>query len=68
MTDLHSTRWRKSSFSTTASNCVELADVGSAVLMRDSKHPEGGALGFTRAELAAFVAGAKAGEYDDLGN
>jgi hypothetical protein len=62
----HPTHWRKSSYSSSQNNCVELADTGATILVRDSKHPDGGHLRFTRAELAAFVAGCKASEYDDL--
>jgi hypothetical protein len=58
--------WRKSSYSTNTGDCVELADAGAEVLLRDSKHPDQGHFSFTRSELAAFVAGAKAGEFDDL--
>jgi hypothetical protein len=59
-------RWRKSGFSGPAQNCLELADLGDAVLMRDSKHPDAGHLTFTRSELAALVAAARAGELDEL--
>lgn len=58
--------WRKSSFSQGQGACVELADLGDGVAVRDSKDPGGPVLRFTRAELAAFLAGAKAGEFDDL--
>lgn len=58
--------WRKSSYSSNNNNCVELADAGDTVLLRDSKHPEAGHFTFTRSELAALIAGAKAGEYDDM--
>lgn len=58
--------WRKSSYSVNSQNCVELADSGSEILLRDSKHPEAGHLTFTRPELAAFIAGVKAGEFDNL--
>jgi hypothetical protein len=58
--------WRKSSYSDNTQNCVELADAGSVVLVRDSKHPEAGHLALVRAEAAALVAAAKAGELDDL--
>jgi len=34
--------------------------------MRNSRHPAGPALLYTRAEIAAFVTGVKAGEFDDL--
>lgn len=36
--DLSQAVWRTSSFSTTASNCVEVAFVPHAVALRDSKH------------------------------
>ena len=57
--------WRKSTYSGVQGNCVEvaaLADGGFAV--RNSRFPEGPALIFTAAELTAFVAGAKDGEFD----
>jgi hypothetical protein len=60
------TTWRKSSYSSAGNDCVELADGGDAVLLRDSKHPDQGHLTFTRSELAAFIAGVKAGEFDGL--
>lgn len=59
--------WRKSQWSNPSGNCVEvaaLADGGVAV--RNSRHQAGPALVYTRAEIAAFVAGVKAGEFDDL--
>ncbi|HEY8527456.1 MAG TPA: DUF397 domain-containing protein [Acidimicrobiales bacterium] len=60
-------RWRKSSFSVGAGECVELALLEDGRIgVRDSKDPEGGTLAFTRAEVAAFVKGVKAGEFDDL--
>jgi hypothetical protein len=64
MTD--QTRWRKSSFSADQGDCVELAETADGIAVRNSKRPDGGTLTFTRAELAAFLAGAKAGEFDDL--
>jgi len=36
------------------------------VAVRNSRHPSGPALIYTRAEIAGFLAGAKAGEFDDL--
>lgn len=44
--------------------CVEVANLGNAVAVRDSKDPDGPALIFTPGEWAAFLQGAKAGEFD----
>lgn len=46
--------------------CVEVADIGTAIAVRDSKNPDGPALVFSRAEFAAFLNAAKHGEYDHL--
>jgi hypothetical protein len=59
-------RWRKAAASTANGNCVELARTEGGVAIRDSKDPGGPVLSFTRTELAAFLAGAKGGEFDDL--
>lgn len=61
-------RWRKSSFSAnTNGDCVEVTILPDEQIgLRDSKHPEAGHLTFTRAEMAAWINGAKAGEFDDL--
>jgi Domain of unknown function (DUF397) len=58
--------WRKSSYSGTNGSCVELAPDRSVVLMRDSKDPSGPVLHFSRAQVAGLLAGARAGEFDDL--
>jgi hypothetical protein len=58
--------WRKSSFSTSGNDCVELADAGDAVLLRDSKHPEQGHFTFTRANMTTFINSVKAGGLDHL--
>lgn len=59
--------WRKASASgNQGGNCVELAPLGDGVALRDSKDPSGPVLHFTRAELAAFLDGAKSGEFDNL--
>jgi hypothetical protein len=58
-------RWRKSSHSATGNDtCVELADLASAVGVRDSVDPDGPKLAFSRGELAALVGRIKAGEVD----
>jgi len=59
--------WRKSSISNSQGACVELArlsDGGFAV--RNSRNPDGPALIYTRAEIAALFEGIKLGEFDDL--
>jgi hypothetical protein len=59
-------RWRKASASNSNSQCVEVAADGRAILVRDSKDPDGPRLSFSKGELAAFVDGIKRGEFDDL--
>jgi Domain of unknown function (DUF397) len=59
--------WRKSTRSGQLGNCVEAAALtGGDVAMRNSRHPSGPALVFTRDEMAAFLTGAKDGEFDDF--
>lgn len=58
--------WRKSRHSGQLGNCVETAALAAGeVAMRNSRDPGGPALIFTRDEMAAFLAGAKDGEFDD---
>ncbi len=60
-------RWRKSTASNPSGNCVELAELpGGDVAVRNSRHPEGPTLVYTRAEIAAFIIGVRSGEFDDL--
>lgn len=60
--------WRKSTASNPSGDCVELAALpGGAVALRNSRDPQGPALIYTPAEITAFVAGVKSGEFDDLG-
>ena len=48
----------------TGGNCVEVAFLpGDQIAMRNSRHPEGPALVFTRAEWDAFLGGARDGEF-----
>jgi hypothetical protein len=48
----------------TGGNCVEVAFLpGNQIAMRNSRHPEGPALVFTRAEWDAFLGGAQDGEF-----
>lgn len=65
--DLGELPWRKSRASNPSGNCVEVAPLpDGAVAVRNSRDPGGPALVYTRAELAAFLAGARNGEFDDL--
>nr|WP_202497684.1 DUF397 domain-containing protein [Streptomyces sp. SID5469] len=60
-------RWIKSRHSNAEGNCVEVAALdGGGIAMRNSRDPEGPALVYTSAEVAAFLAGAKDGEFDHL--
>jgi uncharacterized protein DUF397 len=60
--------WRKSTASNPTGACVEVAPLPHGdVAVRNSRHPSGPALVYTRAEIAAFLAGVKNGEFDDLG-
>lgn len=57
--------WRKSSHSGEGSECVETATLPDhRVAVRDSKHPDEAILVYAPAEWRAFIAGAKAGEFD----
>jgi deferrochelatase/peroxidase EfeB len=57
-------RWVKSSASNPTGNCVEIAQVEDGFAMRNSRFPDGPALVYTRAELAAFVEGVRRGDFD----
>jgi hypothetical protein len=59
--------WRKSRRSGAQGNCVEVAPLHTGeIALRNSRHPDGPALIYTRDEIAAFLWGAKDGEFDDL--
>lgn len=65
---LTSARWRKSHASNPSGSCVEVAELADgAIAVRNSRYPSGPALIYTRAEVGAFLAGVKNGEFDDLG-
>jgi hypothetical protein len=53
-------RWRKSSFSGGGSNCVEVADAGQAIAVRDSKDALGPVLVFGQHAWRQFAAKVKA--------
>ena len=66
--DLPVAHWQKSRRSNPSGNCVELAqlpdDAGYAI--RNSRDPHGPALIYTRAEIEAFLLGARDGDFDNL--
>ncbi len=67
MTDQLGPKWRKSSASAGNGECVELAALQDGTIgVRDSKNPDGPVLKFTRAEVRAWLVGARSGEFDDL--
>ena len=54
------TSWRKSSYSSSnGGDCLEVADAPGAVLVRDSKDPDGPRLAFGRSAWEAFAARTK---------
>ncbi|WP_232661413.1 DUF397 domain-containing protein [Pseudonocardia sp. TRM90224] len=56
--------WRKSSFSGSNNECVEVRLGKNEVEVRDSKRPQGYVLRFTTAEWSVFLNGVRAGEFD----
>ena len=56
--------WRRSTVSGQTGECVEVSFAGEAVLVRNSRQPDGPQLSFTLPEWAAFLAGVTNGEFD----
>jgi hypothetical protein len=66
-TALDDATWQKSQHSNPNGACVEVALLPDGeIAVRNSRFPSGPALVYTRAEIAAFLAGAKAGEFDHV--
>jgi len=64
MTDLSNAVWRKSSFSGSGNNCVEVAgNLTGLVAVRDSKHLPGPALIFTSLDWQAFLESVSDGRF-----
>lgn len=64
---LKGVRWQKSSASDLDGNCVALAKLPDGdIAVRNSRNPSAPALIYTRAEIAAFLRGAKDGDFDNL--
>jgi hypothetical protein len=52
------TAWRKASYSSPDQNCIEVAELASAIAVRDSKHP-GPTFKVSTAAFSAFIDYAK---------
>jgi hypothetical protein len=64
LSDVH---WLKSWHSNPNGECVEMAALPNGeIAMRNSRFPTGPVLLYTQAEITAFLAGAKDGEFDHL--
>ena len=61
--DLTGAVWRKSAKSATNGGCVEVADLGDHIALRDSKNSTGPVLIFTAFEWECFVDGVDKGEF-----
>lgn len=58
-------QWRKSSYSNgNGGNCVEVADLDTHHVVRDSKNPTGPVLRVAITGWAAFTVGVRTGEFD----
>jgi Domain of unknown function (DUF397) len=58
--------WRKARSSNGHGACVEVANAGHVVAVRDSKSPQGAILTYTATEWQSFLDGAKRGEFNTL--
>jgi hypothetical protein len=59
--------WRKSTRSGAAGHCVEVANIPSAVYVRDSKDVTGPVLTFGASAWIGFIDGVRSGEFDRPG-
>jgi hypothetical protein len=65
--DLSRAAWRKSTYSGSGGECIEVADGFPGIMpVRDSKDPQGPALVFSTDAFATFVAGVKRGEFGEV--
>ncbi len=62
-TGLSRALWRKSSYGGGNGSCIEIADLGTAAAVRDSKDRSGPKLIFTAKEWHSFLDGIKAGRH-----
>ncbi|MEU4577603.1 DUF397 domain-containing protein [Nonomuraea sp. NPDC023979] len=67
MNDLSNAEFRKSSYSGSGNNCVEVAtNLPGVVAVRDSKDPQGGVLVLSPAAFRDLTARIKNGDFDNL--
>jgi uncharacterized protein DUF397 len=66
MTDDATNPWIKAAASSGAGQCIEMRRHSDGVDVRDSKDPQGPVLHYTPGEFAAWLDGAKKGEFDHL--
>jgi hypothetical protein len=64
--DLSRAVWHKSAKSGANGGCVEVANLGDSVALRDSKNPDGPVLMFTQFEWDCFLDGAEKGEFREI--
>ncbi|MFG1944868.1 DUF397 domain-containing protein [Nonomuraea sp. NPDC048826] len=58
--------WVKAAACDNGGTCIEVALSGNAILIRDSKDPDGPVLRFTVPEWLVFVCGVLVGDFDHL--
>jgi Domain of unknown function (DUF397) len=64
---LRGAAWLKSRHSNSQGTCVEMARLPDGqIAVRNSRHPDGPALIYTRAEIEALLRGVQDGEFDHL--
>lgn len=63
---MSNTEWIKAGSSAQQGSCVEMRRAGDMIEVRDSKDRSGPVLKFTSAEWAAWLDGARKGEFDHL--
>ncbi len=65
--ELGDVAWLKSQHSNPNGACVEMAALSTGeIAVRNSRFPGGPVLVYTQAEITAFLAGAKDGEFDQV--
>jgi len=57
--------WRTAKMSA-GENCVQVRSDGDMIVVGNTRSPDGPFLSYTSAEFAAFLDGAKNGEFDDF--